>query len=156
MLYKSSSSAWTANRVVAVVFGIIFVLLGILGFIARPENSTGVVAILGLFDGDLVHNIVFLITGLLGIGAAFMGRARMFNQVFGIVYVVWGLLSLIPALFFPASKYGTDGATFLGLTHMNAGDIILNLIAGVIALVVAYMVTDSNRFRRSARGASEL
>lgn len=156
-MVRQSSSTWSANRILALVFGVIFALLGIIGFFTKPENSTGVVAILGLFDGDLVHNIIFLLTGLLGIGAAFTGQSRMFNRVFGIVYIVWGLLSLIPALFFPASKYGTDSATFLSLTHMNAGDIILNLVAGVIAVVVAYMVTDSNRFeRRGARRASAL
>jgi hypothetical protein len=155
MLQRTSSS-WTANRILALVLGIIFALLGIIGFFTAPENSTGVKAILGLFDSDLIHNIVYLITGLLGLAAAFTGQSRVYNRAFGIVYVIWGLLSLIPALFFPAGTYGTDSGLFLGLTHMNAGDIILHLIAGVLALVVAYFVTDSNRMARGTRGALPL
>ena len=151
MLQRSSSS-WTANRILALVLGIIFTILGIVGFFTAPENSTGVRAILGLFDSDLIHNIFYLITGLLGIAAAFSGQARSYNRAFGIVYFILGLLSLIPALYFPAGKYGTDSGLFLGLTHMNAGDIILHLIAGVLAILVSYFVTDSNSIARGTRG----
>ena len=153
---RGTSSSWTANRILALVFGIIFAVLGIVGFFTKPENSTGVIAILGIFDSDLIHNIVYLLTGLLGIAAAFSGQARAYNRAFCIVYILWGLLSLIPALYFPAGKYGTDSGLFLGLTHMNAGDIILHLIAGVLAILVSYFVTDSNSIARGTRGASSL
>ena len=147
MLGRTSSS-WTANRILALLLGLIFTVLGLVGFFTAPENSTGVKAILGLFDSDLIHNVFYLLTGLLGIAAAFSGQARAYNRAFGIVYLVLGLLSLIPALYFPAGKYGTDSGLFLGLTHMNAGDIILHLIAAVLALAVGYFVTDSNRIAR--------
>lgn len=144
-MLQRSASPWTANRILALVLGIIFTLLGIIGFFTAPENSTGVQAILGIFDSDLIHNIFYLISGLLGIAAAFTGYSRIYNRVFGIVYVLLGLLGLIPALYFPAGAYGTDNGLFLGLTHLNAGDHILHLIAGVIALAVGYFVTETNR-----------
>src|SRR2546423_4299601 len=102
------TSPWTANRVLALVLGVIFTLLGVVGFFTTPENSTGVQAVLGIFDSDLIHNILYLITGLIAIAATFTGLARLYNRGFGIVYLLWGLLSLIPALYFPAGKYGTD------------------------------------------------
>jgi hypothetical protein len=37
---------------------------------------------------------------------------------------------------------------FLGITHVNAGDHILHLIAGVIAIVVGFFVTDTGRAMR--------
>jgi Domain of unknown function (DUF4383) len=151
-MFRRKSTAWSANRILALVLGIIFALLGIIGFFTKPENSTGVVAILGIFDSDLLHNLFYLITGLLGLAAAFSRSSRTFNRVFGIVYIVIGLLSLIPALYIPAKDYGTDHGLFLGLTHMNAGDIILHLLAGVLALAVSYFITDSNRVARRVRG----
>ena len=152
-MLQGQNTRWTANRILALAFGIIFALLGIIGFFTKPENSTGVQAILGIFDSDPIHNIVYLITGLLGIAAALMVYARMYNRIFGIVYIVWGLLALIPALYFPAGTYGTDSGLFLSLTHMNAGDIILHIIAGIIAIIIGFFVTDANRLSNATRRA---
>src|SRR5579884_3506023 len=107
-MIRQTETLWTTNRVVALVLGILFTLLGIIGFFTPPENSTGVQAILGIFDSDLIHNIFYLITGLLGIVAAFTGYSRTYNRVFGVVYVLLGLLGLIPGLYFPAGAYDTD------------------------------------------------
>lgn len=139
------NSNWSINRVVALVIGIIFLLLGILGFFTPTENSTGVRAILGLFDSDTVHNILYVVTGLLGIASAFTGWDRRFNQVFGVVYVLLALLGIIPQLYFPAGSYGDDKGLFLGLTHMNAGDHILHLITGLIAAGVGFFLKGSVR-----------
>jgi hypothetical protein len=155
-MLQQTTTPWTANRILALVLGIIFTLLGIIGFFTQPENSTGVQAILGIFDSDLIHNIIYLITGLLGIAAAFTGYSRHYNRVFGVVYILWGLLGLIPALYFPAGTYGTDSGLFLGITHLNAGDHILHLIAGVIAVVVGFFVTDTGRLMTDVRGGSPL
>jgi len=149
-LIRQTQTSWTANRIVALVLGIIFTLLGVIGFFTPAENSTGVQAIFGIFDADLLHNIIHLLTGLLGILAAYMDQPRGFNKSFGIFYILLGLLGLIPALYFPAGSYGTDHGLFLGLIHLNAGDHFLHIIAGLIAVVVGFFVTDSGRLRRSA------
>ena len=155
-MLQRTTNQWTANRILALVLGIIFTLLGIIGFFTAPENSTGVQAILGIFDSDLIHNVFYLITGLLGIAAAFTGYGRTYNRIFGSVYLLLGLLGLIPALYFPAGAYGTDQGLFLGLTHMNAGDHILHLIAGLVALVVGYFVTDANTIMSGRRAGLPL
>ncbi len=155
-MLQRATNQWTANRILALVLGIIFTLLGIIGFFTSPENSTGVQAILGIFDSDLIHNIFYLITGLLGIAAAFTGYSRTYNRVFGVVYLLLGLLGLIPALYFPAGAYGTDHGLFLGITHLNAGDHILHLIAGLLALAVGFFVTDSNTLMSGRRAGVPL
>ncbi len=137
---------WSINRVCALVLGIIFLILGIVGFFTPTENSTGVRAILGIFDGDTFHSVFYLITGLLGIAASFTGSFRTFNQTFGVVYILIGLLALIPALYFPAGSYYVhDHGLFLGLTHMNAGDHILHLVTGIIAAIVGFVLVGSAR-----------
>ena len=142
-MVQRTTTLWTANRMLSLALGIIFTALSILGFFTPQENSTGVQAIFGIFDVDLPHNIFYLLTGLLGIAAAFTGQSRLFNRVFGILYLLLGLLGLIPALYFPAGTYGTDNGLFLGFTHINAGDHILHLITGVVAIVVGFFVKDS-------------
>jgi hypothetical protein len=147
-MLQESTSKWTANRITALVIGIIFALIGIIGFFTPTENSTGVRAVFGIFDVDTLHSVINLVVGLLGIASAFTAQSRTFNQIFGIVFVVFGLLGLIPALYFPAGSYGTDNGLFLGLVHDNAGDHILHLITGVAALVVVYYAVGFGRRRR--------
>ncbi|MFL5625024.1 MAG: DUF4383 domain-containing protein [Ktedonobacteraceae bacterium] len=141
-MVQQTQTAWTANRIFALVVGIVLLLLGIIGFFVPAENSTGVQAIFGIFDVDIVHNLFHVLSGIIGIAAAFTGWSRMFNRVFGVIYTLLGLLGLIPALYFPAGSYGHDNGLFLGLMHINAGDHILHLILGIAALAVSYMAHD--------------
>lgn len=149
-MVQRTETQWSTNRIFALVLGIVFTLISIIGFLTPTENSTGVQAIFGLFDVDGVHNVVHLLFGLLGIAAAFTGYARRYNQVFGVIYVVLALLGLIPALYFPAGSFGHDNGLFLGLMHINAGDHILHLVTGLAALYVGFVVDRVNGMNRSA------
>jgi heme/copper-type cytochrome/quinol oxidase subunit 3 len=135
--------SWSINRVCALALGIIFLILGLIGFVTPTENSSGVQAIFGIFDSDTIHNVFYVIVGLLGIASSFTGQFRTFNKVFGVVFILLALLGVIPALYFPAGSYGHDNGLFLGITHMNAGDHILHLIAGLIAAVVGFFLVGS-------------
>ena len=124
-----SVSAWTPNRIVATVIGVVFLLLGVIGLVFDATHGS----ILG-FEVDLVHNLVHLLTGILGLAAAFTGWSRRFNQVFGIIYLLLGLAGLVPALYF--------GHRLLGLMHVNAADNVLHLIVGLVAAAVGFFVRD--------------
>ena len=136
-MLAQSVSAWTPNRITAAVIGVVFLLLGILGLVFDTTHGN----ILG-FDVDLVHNLVHLLTGILGLAAAFTGWSRRFNQVFGIVYLVLGLAGLIPVLYF--------NQRLLGLMHVNAADNILHLIVGLVATAVGFFVSDDAISERTA------
>jgi uncharacterized membrane protein HdeD (DUF308 family) len=144
------TTAWTTNRIVALVIGVALLLVGIIGFFIPAENSTGVQALFGIFDVDAVHNVVHVLSGILGIAAAFTGWSRRFNQIFGIIYILIGLLGLIPALYFPAGSFGTDRGLFLGLMHINAGDHVLHLLVGIVAAAVGFFVADYVEARATA------
>ena len=149
-MVQQTETQWSTNRIFALALGIVFTLIAIIGFLTPTENSSGVQAIFSIFDVDGVHNIVHLLFGLLGIAAAFTGYARRYNQAFGVIYVVLGLLGLIPALYFPAGSFGQDNGLFLGLMHINAGDHILHLITGLAAVYVGFFVGRANGMNRSA------
>lgn len=82
------------NKLVATVFGAVFVLVGILGFVMDP--------ILGLFQTSLLHNLVHLLSGAALLAAAFLddGRnARMGLLALGVVYALVTVLGfLLPDL----------------------------------------------------------
>lgn len=149
MLQRTETS-WSANRIVALTLGIIYTLLAIIGFLTPTENSTGVQAALGIFDVDTLHNVFNLVFGLLGIAAAFTGYSQTYNQVFGVIYVLLGLLGLIPALYFPAGAYGHDAGRFLGLIHLSIADHILHLVTGIAAVYVSFFLVRSGRSTRGA------
>ena len=71
-------------RQFAIVFGAVYVLIGILGFILPSP-------LLGLFGVNVLHNIVHLAVGGLWLGAAFGGilgadSSRKASQIIGVVY----------------------------------------------------------------------
>ena len=149
-MLQRTDTAWSANRILALTLGIVFTLIAIIGFIIPNEAGTNVKAIFGIFDVDTVHSIVHLLFGLAGIAAAFTGYSRTFNQVFGVIYIILGLLGLIPALYFPAGSFGHDNGLFLGIMHINAGDHVLHLVTGVVAAAVGFGVSDTGRVARRA------
>ena len=119
-------TAWTPNRLFALVIGIVFLLVGILGLILNPTHG----ALLGLFDVDVVHNLVHLVVGILGVAAAFTGWSRYYNQGLGIVYLLVGILGFIPGL--------NPGGALLGLMHINIEDNFLHLIVGGVAAYLGF------------------
>ncbi len=147
-MIRETSADWSANRILALIVGIILTLLGIIGFLTPVENGTGVIAVLGTFDADTFGNIFYLITGLIGIAAAFIGLSVIYNRVFGVVYTLLGLLGLIPALYSPV--YGNDDGRFLGLTHLSATDHILHIVLGLVAIAIGFYLIGAGR-RRTAR-----
>lgn len=139
------SRAWTANRTLALIIGIVFTILGIVGLFIAPGMR--VRSLLG-FDIDVVHSIFHLITGLLGLIAAFTGWPRLFNQIFGVIYLILGLAGLIyPGLY--------ARGMFLGIMHMNAADHVLHLITGIIATFVGYFVHDYYREQEPVTAPAE-
>lgn len=131
---------WTVNRIVACAIGIVFTLIGIAGFFVTSSMTPG--TLLGL-QVDLVHNIVHLLTGIIALVATFTGWSRLFNQIFGIVYLVLG----IAGLFYPALYFN---GMLLGLIHANAGDHAFHLIVGAIAAAVGFFVREPG-YRSTAR-----
>ena len=127
---STSASAWTVNRAVALIIGIVFLIIGIVGLITDTTSGS----LLG-FQVDLVHNLVHLVTGIVALAAAFCGWSRRFNQVFGIIYLLVGIAGLFPALYF--------GGKLLGIMAVNGADNVLHLLVGLIAAAVGFFVYES-------------
>jgi hypothetical protein len=107
----------------AVIFGIIFVIVGILGFIPN-----GLVGSNGYFVTDTIHNIVHLLIGVVLLFAAkSQSASSMWLKVFGVVY----LILFIDGLF--------QQDNLLGFVTANKADTWLHLVLGVVLLVVGFM-----------------
>lgn len=121
-------------RTFARVIGIIYLLVGILGFfpalLSAPTGPDLAIdafhgRLLGLFPVNLMHNIVHLAIGAWGLASAgsFSG-AVSFARSLAILYAVLAVMGLIPGL-----------NTMFGLAPLHGNDIWLH--AGT-ALIAAY------------------
>ena|SRR5215210_2277579 len=119
----------------AQVFGAIYLLVGILGFIPVAPFLVGTLpnvigpfngAELGLFPVNWLHNIAHIAIGAAGL-ATFRNPlgARSYALAIGVLYLVLFLLGLILPNFF-------------GLLPLGGADIILHLLTALIALGAYY------------------
>jgi hypothetical protein len=114
--------------------GIIFALVGVLGFIPAlvappplnaPPMSTEYGLLIGLFPVNFLHNLVHLATGLWALSVYKDAmRARFFNQTLAVLYSLLTIMGLIPVL-----------NTTFGYIPLFGHDVWLH---GLIAIAAAY------------------
>lgn len=101
----TASTKRTPLQIVALIFGVVFLLVGVAGFIPGLTENTGDLQLagheghamlLGIFHVSILHNVVHLLYGVAGIALArTQGTARHFLLWGGILYlglVVYGLV----------------------------------------------------------------
>ena len=100
-----------AIRYFAIAAGVVYALVGLLGFVPGinvegPPNAPPVTVssfyghLLGLFPVNLVHNLVHLAIGAWGIVAYARGipSSRMFARGLAVLYAVLAIMGFIPGL----------------------------------------------------------
>lgn len=102
---SSVHTARTSVQIVSGLFGAVFLLVGILGFIPGITTDLGTIlfaghhsqaALLGIFQVSVLHNIVHLLFGLIGLlGLRSRGLAKTYLIVGGIVYAVLWIYGLV-------------------------------------------------------------
>lgn len=125
------------QRTVALVFGIVFLLVGILGFI--PALTPGG-ALLGLFAVNGVHSIVHLLFGILGIAAATTGYSVLYNKIGGAIYLILAIVGFIALLAVPALA---PNGMLLGIVMINTADNFLHLVLGAVLAGVGFGVANT-------------
>jgi hypothetical protein len=121
----------------ATVFGIVFLLVGVMGFFAAPpppdalpltmEHGHGLA--LGLFPVNTLHNVVHLLFGVLGLMAArgILMSARAFFQLLAVAYAALAVLGIVP---------GTE--TTFGLIPIYGNDVWLHGLIAIAAGVIGF------------------
>jgi hypothetical protein len=104
-----------AERYCALALGVLFLLVGVAGFIpalvslpggatssvpvdvAPSAYSAGYSYVFGLFPTNLLHNLVHCAVGLLGIVSyTSSSSARLYNRGFAIAYALIAIMGLLP------------------------------------------------------------
>ena len=119
-------------RTWAIIFGIFFLLLGILGFIPAWFVQG---LLLSLFETGMWLNILYLVTGVFGLFVSLFSRRvmRLYFQAFGIFYAIIGIGGFIflhrEKLFFLAN---------------NSNNTWLSILTAAIALILGFGYRSKN------------
>ena len=130
-------------RTMARVFGAVFLLVGILGFVpginqmhhdTAGENLSvggpGHGMLLGIFHVNVLHNLVHILFGIWGLVAAgSLGNSRVYFKGVGVIYAVLAVLGLISA--------GNIWNTF-GLIPIHGADVALHAVLGLAGLYLGF------------------
>lgn len=109
------------QKTLATVLGAVLTVVGVAGLFV--ENS-----LLG-FNVNLLHNLVHIVSGLLGLLAGLTADgayAKWYNVGFGIVYLLVAVLGLLGV------------AAVMSLLNLNSADNWLHLLIAVVALGVGF------------------
>ncbi|TFC41802.1 DUF4383 domain-containing protein [Cryobacterium sp. TMT1-21] len=115
------------NRLIATVFGAVYLLVGLLGFAVTGGVSffaTQGGLLLGIFAVNPLHNTAHLLIGaaLLIAGVSTVSAAKAVNTTVGAVYLLLGIVG-----FFIAS-------TALNILALNTADHFLHLASAIVLL----------------------
>jgi hypothetical protein len=112
-------------KTLSVIFGWIFVLVGLLGFFSNP-----IVGMTGVFQTDTMHNLVHLIIGIIILVVAYKNEMALAStmKIFGIIYLLVAVLGYFMA---------PTGGMLLGLMETNTADHWLHLILGVVLIAIS-------------------
>lgn len=112
-------------RLYATVVGAALTIVGIIGFFYSSDFGApgDVDEVLGILAVNGWHNILHLVTGLLGLAAAGYA-ARTYALALGLLYVVIAIWGFIIG----------GGESILGIVPVNTEDNFLHVILGVLGL----------------------
>lgn len=124
-------------RAFALVYGIVFLLIGICGFVPaflkQPAGHEGHALtvnafegyLFGLFHVNVLHSLVHVLFGVMGLAMSRrFDSARLYARIIAIAYGILAVMGLIPGL-----------NTLFGLLPLHGHDVWLHL---VLAAAAAY------------------
>jgi hypothetical protein len=114
----------------AIAFGAVLVLVGIVGFVPGITPNEH---LLGIFHVNAAHNIVHLLSGLVALacGLTSAHAAQTFFRTFGVVYGLIALLGFV----------GGDRPIF-GIISNNLADAWLHTGIAVVSLLLGFVLRE--------------
>jgi len=134
----STTVARTPVQTASLVFGLVFLIVGVLGFIPGITTDYGKMSfaeyhsgamLFGIFQISVLHNLVHLAYGVVGVAAAkVLASARTYLIVGGMVYLALWLYGLF--------INGNSAANWL---PMNTADNWLHFVLGLVMIGAVFL-----------------
>lgn len=140
----------SAFRRFALIFGILFLLVGAAGFIpglTQPHShpdvmvTAGLGLVLGLFPVNLLHNLAHLLFGAWGLVASRTdGAARVYGKAVAVSYALLTVMGLVTAM---------NLHTAFGFVPLYGHDIWLHALLAGVAAYFGFMRPHQQPLRRA-------
>lgn len=105
-------------------FGIVTLIIGVLGFISAsimPGNF------LGIFSLNTIYNVLYILAGMLALfSTETLSASKRFLKIFGVIYLAIAIIEVI------------GHGVFFGLFPVSLGDIIFHIILAIFALYCGF------------------
>ena len=118
-------------KTAAVLFGIVFLLVGILGFVPAVTKDE---MLLGIFHVNAAHNVVHLLSGAVALfaGMTSVGASRVYFKIFGLVYAAVAVMGFM-----------MGDTLLLGLISNNTAVTWLHVGIAAVSLLLGFMPASS-------------
>lgn len=141
----------TPVQTAALAVGVVFLLVGILGFVPGITTNYDTMTfaghesgalLLGIFGVSILHNIVHLLFGVAGVAMArTVGAARSYLIGGGIIYLVLWLYGLI-----------IDKDSSANFVPVNSADDWLHFVLGAAMIALGFLLTRRTTTHRTVPG----
>jgi Domain of unknown function (DUF4383) len=113
-------------RTLGMLFGIVFLAVGILGFVPGITKDE---MLLGIFHVNAMHSIVHIVSGAVFLFASMAGAgpARLWFKVFGLIYAVVAVLGFM-----------NPTGPVLGMISNNPADTWLHVVLAAAMLLIGF------------------
>jgi hypothetical protein len=120
----------------AIVIGLIFIAVGLLGFVSNPIIADSHEAI---FHADSTHSIVHIVSGALFLLFAFgiPRYVRSFLILFGLIYLVIGIMGMTKIA-------DAEMTQVFGFLHVNSADNYLHICLGAVIFLAGILSPKSS------------
>jgi hypothetical protein len=123
-------------KTAAILFGIVFLAIGILGFVPAisPPDASGMPMLLHIFMVNGTHSVIHIASGIIFLiaGMAGVAASRMWFRIFGIIYAVVAILGFM-----------TPSGMILGMISNNVADTWLHVVLAVVMLFLGFVAKDT-------------
>ena len=107
----------------ALIFGIVFILIGIMGFFPPLTRNHW---LSDVFEVSLARNFIYILTGLIALSASTsLAYAKLYFKIFGVIYAFIAILG-----------FALNGN--LAFLHVNLADSFFHLVIALIALYLGF------------------
>lgn len=113
-------------KTLGMLFGIVFLAVGILGFVPGITKDE---MLLGIFHVNAVHNVVHIASGAIFLFASMAGAgpARLWFQLFGIIYAIVAVLGFV-----------NGDKPILGMISSSMNNTWLHVVLAVAMLAIGF------------------
>jgi hypothetical protein len=114
-------------KTLGMLFGIVFLAIGILGFVPGVTKDE---MLLGIFMVNAAHSVVHIVSGAIFLFASMSGAgaARLWFQIFGVVYAVVAVLGFM-----------NGDKPILGLISSSMNNTWLHVVLAVVMLAIGFL-----------------